>query len=93
MPRLEPLAFLLRLLVRAYQLVISPVLGPSCRFTPTCSAYAIEALAKHGAIKGSWLSLRRLMRCHPWGGMGFDPVPEPESRSEKSGSACAGHKH
>jgi uncharacterized protein len=93
MPRLELLSLVLRLLVRSYQLVISPVLGSSCRFTPTCSAYAIEALAKHGAIKGSWLTLRRLMRCHPWGGMGFDPVPGPGPHSEKSGSVCAGHDH
>ena len=63
------------LLVRGYQKGISPFLPPSCRYTPTCSAYAVEALQKHGAARGGWLALRRLARCHPWGGHGFDPVP------------------
>ena len=63
------------LLVRFYQLCISPLKPPSCRFTPTCSQYAIEALRKHGAIKGLYLTIRRLLRCHPWGGSGYDPVP------------------
>ncbi|MEZ3518799.1 MAG: membrane protein insertion efficiency factor YidD [Muribaculaceae bacterium] len=58
-----------------YRGAISPHLPPSCRFTPTCSAYAIEALRKHGPLKGLWLTLRRLSRCHPWGGRGYDPVP------------------
>ena len=61
--------------LRSYQLFVSPVLPPSCRFTPTCSQYAIEALHKYGAIKGGWLALKRLLRCHPWGGHGYDPVP------------------
>lgn len=61
--------------IRLYQLIISPMLPPSCRFTPTCSQYAIEALRKHGAIKGSWLAIKRILRCHPWGGSGYDPVP------------------
>ena len=56
-------------------LCISPFTPPSCRFTPTCSQYALEALRKHGLLKGSWLTLRRLSRCHPWGGSGYDPVP------------------
>jgi putative membrane protein insertion efficiency factor len=63
------------LLVRGYQKGISPFLPPSCRYTPTCSAYAVEALQKHGAVRGGWLALRRLSRCHPWGGHGYDPVP------------------
>ena len=63
------------LLIRLYQLIISPWLGPKCRFTPTCSQYAIEALQKYGPIKGLWLSARRIARCHPWGGSGHDPVP------------------
>ena len=63
------------LLVRGYQKGISPFLPPSCRYTPPCSAYAVEALQKHGAARGGWLALRRLARCHPWGGHGFDPVP------------------
>lgn len=64
------------LLIRFYQVCLSP-LKPSgtCRFTPTCSQYALEALRKHGLFKGSWLALRRILRCHPWGGSGYDPVP------------------
>lgn len=61
--------------VRAYQLVLSPLLPPSCRFTPSCSAYAHEALTRHGAVRGSWLAARRLARCHPWNPGGYDPVP------------------
>jgi putative membrane protein insertion efficiency factor len=62
-------------LVRGYQLLISPFVPPSCRFHPTCSHYAIEALRKHGALKGSWLAVRRIVRCHPWHPGGHDPVP------------------
>jgi uncharacterized protein len=62
-------------LIRLYQLIISPWLGPKCRFTPTCSQYGIEAFKKHGPIKGFWLTLKRVSRCHPWGGHGHDPVP------------------
>jgi len=61
--------------IRFYQRCISPFTPPSCRFTPTCSQYAKEALIKHGPLKGTWLALRRLLRCHPWGGSGYDPVP------------------
>lgn len=68
-------AAVLILPIRFYQLCISPMLGPSCRFTPTCSQYAVEALRKHGLMKGSWLAVRRICRCHPWGGSGYDPVP------------------
>jgi uncharacterized protein len=64
----------LQAVVRAYQLVLSPWFGGACRFTPSCSAYAIEALGRHGAWRGSWLALKRLARCHPWGPAGFDPV-------------------
>ena len=63
------------LLIKFYQKAISPHLGSNCRYTPTCSAYALEALRKHGLFKGSWLSLRRILRCNPWGGSGYDPVP------------------
>ena len=69
------LAQLLILPIRFYQRCISPLTPPSCRFTPTCSQYAVEALRKYGPFKGSWLALRRLLRCHPWGGSGYDPVP------------------
>lgn len=65
----------LELPVWAYRLCISPMLPDSCRFTPTCSQYAIEALRRHGPLKGVWLTLRRIARCHPWGGSGYDPVP------------------
>lgn len=68
-------ARLLSMPVLLYRAAISPLLPPSCRFTPTCSAYALEALRRHGALKGTWLTLKRLARCHPWGGSGYDPVP------------------
>ena len=62
-------------LVRAYQYLLSPLLGPCCRFSPSCSAYAIEALQRHGVLWGCWFIAKRLLRCHPWGGAGDDPVP------------------
>lgn len=62
-------------LIRIYQIVISPWLGPKCRYTPTCSQYGIEALRKHGVLKGLWLTAKRVASCHPWGGSGHDPVP------------------
>jgi len=64
------------LLIKLYQWIVSPMLGSSkCRFTPTCSNYALEAFKKHGVIKGFWLTVKRIGRCHPWGGHGYDPVP------------------
>ncbi len=81
--------------VRGYQLLISPLLPPSCRYLPSCSDYAIEALARHGALRGSGLALRRLCRCHPWGGSGYDPVPQCKSaeaaRAAEPRRACAAH--
>jgi uncharacterized protein len=62
-------------LIRAYQLVLSPLLPPSCRFYPSCSQYALEAVNRHGAMKGTWLAARRLARCHPFNPGGYDPVP------------------
>lgn len=62
-------------LIKVYQKTISPFTPAACRYTPTCSQYAEEALRKHGALKGSWLATRRILRCHPWGGHGYDPVP------------------
>ncbi len=71
----KALAWPLIQLVRLYRIAISPWLGGNCRFDPTCSNYAIEALQDHGILKGSWLAVRRIGRCHPWGGSGYDPVP------------------
>ncbi|MCY7321873.1 MAG: membrane protein insertion efficiency factor YidD [Phormidesmis sp. CAN_BIN36] len=65
-------------LVRGYRVFISPLFLPSCRFQPTCSQYAIEALDRHGALKGSWLATRRICRCHPFNAGGYDPVPDKE---------------
>lgn len=61
--------------IRFYQGAISPMLPPSCRYTPTCSQYAMEAIMKYGPLKGGWLAIKRICRCHPWGGSGYDPVP------------------
>lgn len=74
----QALARLLILLVRSYQLIISPLLGPRCRFTPSCSCYAIDALRLHGPWRGTWLAVRRLGRCHPLHPGGHDPVPPPK---------------
>ena len=71
----EILSLPLILLVRFYQKFISPYKPSCCRFTPTCSQYALEALRKYGPLKGSWLAFKRITRCHPWGGSGYDPVP------------------
>lgn len=72
---MTPLAHLAALPVRAYRLLLSPWVGHGCRFQPTCSVYALEALDRHGALKGSALAAHRICRCHPWGGHGYDPVP------------------
>jgi hypothetical protein len=63
------------LLIKIYQLLISPLFPSSCRYTPTCSHYTLDALKKYGLLKGSWLGIKRISRCHPWGGSGYDPVP------------------
>ncbi len=67
-------------LLKAYRAVISPLYGDVCKFHPTCSAYALEAVQLHGAIKGSWLTVRRLVRCHPWSLGGIDPVPATDAQ-------------
>jgi uncharacterized protein len=72
----------LKILIRGYQLAISPLLGPRCRFFPSCSQYASEAIETHGALRGTWLAMKRISRCHPWNEGGFDPVP-----------ACLNHSH
>ena len=69
------LTYLLLLPIYFYKGAISPLTPPSCRFTPSCSTYAVEALRKHGPFKGLYLAIRRILRCHPWGGSGYDPVP------------------
>jgi putative membrane protein insertion efficiency factor len=74
--------FVLKYLIRGYQLAISPLLGPRCRFYPSCSHYAIEAIETHGTTRGVWLTVKRISRCHPWHEGGFDPVP-----------ACLNHSH
>ncbi len=68
------------LLVRFYQMAISPWLGNNCRYQPTCSSYMIEALKEHGLFKGLWLGTKRISRCHPWGGHGYDPVPKKKNQ-------------
>ena len=87
----NPPSILARLMiagVRGYQSTLGPVMGGHCRFTPTCSVYAIDALRTPGAFKGGWLTVRRLLRCQPWGGMGYDPVPErPAGANERPISA------
>lgn len=85
---MTPLAHILALPVRAYRLLLSPWVGHSCRYQPTCSAYALEALERHGAIKGGYLAARRILRCNPWGSCGYDPVPG----SEEKETSC-GHDH
>ena len=70
-------------LIRFYQLAISPYLGQTCRHSPTCSSYMIEAIREWGALRGTWMGLKRLSRCHPWGTFGYDPVPKKEEDNEK----------
>lgn len=72
---MTPLAHVLAAPIRAYRVILSPWIGNGCRFQPTCSAYALDALSRHGGIRGAWLTTRRICRCHPWGGHGYDPVP------------------
>jgi putative membrane protein insertion efficiency factor len=74
------LSFLLVIPIKLYQILISPILGPNCRYHPTCSQYSIEALEKHGLFFGSYLAVRRILSCHPWGKSGYDPVPEKFKR-------------
>jgi putative membrane protein insertion efficiency factor len=67
--------------INLYRWFVSPLLGPNCRFHPTCSCYAQDAIRRHGALRGSWLAARRIGRCHPWNPGGYDPVPEPRGTS------------
>ena len=84
---MQPLGIVARGLVRGYQLFVSPVLPGSCRFYPTCSTYAIDAFTHHGFLKGGWMAIRRIARCHPWGTSDFDPVPG----SPLSNNCCSQH--
>jgi putative membrane protein insertion efficiency factor len=83
------LAGLCILCIRAYQWTIAPLLPRSCRFAPSCSEYAAEALWRHGPAAGLWLALCRILRCHPWGGSGYDPVPEPHRGPGRRADSCA----
>ena len=74
--------FPLLLLIRGYQLIISPLLGSNCRFMPTCSEYAMESLRSHGLIKGSYLTIKRIGKCHPWGSHGYDPIPTKKAENK-----------
>ena len=74
--------FVLKILIRGYQLALSPLFGPKCRFYPSCSQYALEAIDAHGVVRGAWLAMKRISRCQPWHEGGFDPVP-----------ACTKHLH
>jgi len=71
-------------IIRIYQYAISPYLPPHCRYTPTCSAYAVEAITEFGILRGSWMAMKRIGRCHPWHEGGYDPLPEKEHKSHKS---------
>ena len=72
---LRILSFILVIPIKLYQILISPLIEPNCRYHPTCSQYSIEAINKHGPFKGTWLAIKRISSCHPWGGSGHDPVP------------------
>lgn len=69
------------ILIRLYQIFISPLLGPNCRYSPTCSAYTLEALRIHGLFYGGWLSIKRIISCNPWGGSGYDPIPSKKQKN------------
>jgi len=84
--RYDPVRWLLIGFLRAYRLLVSPLYGQVCRYHPSCSAYALEAVTEHGSLRGSWLAARRLVRCHPWAAGGYDPVPLRSSRQSAGSS-------
>ena len=79
---MRAVSLVLQILIRGYQLLVSPFFPPCCRYFPSCSNYARQSVALHGPVKGGWLALRRILSCHPWGGLGYDPVPEAESKEK-----------
>ncbi len=89
----QTLVLVLTLPIRAYQLVLSPLLGPRCRFYPSCSSYALEAIRTHGPLRGTWLAGRRLLRCHPWNPGGVDLVPDRRSRTPGTADAAVQTQH
>lgn len=92
-------SFFLLVLIRGYQLLVSPFFPPSCRYFPSCSEYARQAVTRHGPLIGAWLAAKRLARCHPWGGLGYDPVPQKSPGPEKTradlgfGRSCSHVEH
>ena len=88
---MKAVSFILLTLIRGYQLLISPMFPPSCRYFPTCSDYARQAVTRHGPVTGTWLALKRILRCHPWGGLGYDPVePMPGQGKPSDAKSPAG---
>ncbi len=85
---MNPLTWIFVAAIRLYQWFIAPLVGPACRYMPSCSEYAREAVVTHGPLAGAWLAVRRLLRCHPWGGEGWDPVPPPRSAGTDHHSHC-----
>jgi putative membrane protein insertion efficiency factor len=89
---MSALSWILALPIKAYRYFLSPLLPPACRYQPSCSEYALIALGRHGPLRGSWLTLCRLARCHPWGGYGYDPVPDADSARTGDKQLCK-HSH
>ncbi|QWF22179.1 membrane protein insertion efficiency factor YidD [Nocardioides sp. LMS-CY] len=84
--RYDPVRYALIGFLRAYRLLISPLYGQVCRYHPSCSAYALDAVTRHGSLRGTWLAVRRLARCHPWAAGGYDPVPPPRTSRSSAGT-------
>ena len=83
---------LIKICIRGYQLIISPIIGQRCRFQPTCSSYALEAVEEHGVIKGTYLGMKRVLRCHPWGSGGYDPVPSTSGHNSANNQSEIKHE-